>query len=571
MVEGDEYRTAFFDKKPKLFHYQTNIAVLTNCEFDHPDFFYDLEAVKRTFTQFLNLIPDKGLIVAGIDNPNVASIFKEIKKPKISFGLGERAQYRAVKVKFSQKKVKFRVEKDGQFWSEFELLLPGKINVLNALAAITVSDYLGIDGKKIQRGIASFKGVKRRFEVISRKRGIVIIDDYAHHPTKISKTLAAAKTRYPQNKIYCVFEPHTYSRTKALLSDYGRAFRGADQVVVAKLMPAREADQKASVSSKEVVRAIKKYNKNVKLISTSSEILVYLISRIKKGDVVIIMSVSGLNNLARELALWQDLDSSSVRLNEQLAKYSSFKIGGPADLFLVCKSNQGFKRAVKAAKKLEVPYFILGGGSNLLVSDKGFRGLVIKNQARQVRFTQELVEVDSGFLMNQLVKKTIDKSLAGLEDFFGLPGTVGGAISGNAHFQVKNIKSVVSKVKKIDNVIFSVVFKLKPANKKELWQKAKEAAVYRKTTQPLNYPSAGCIFKNPDSQPAGYLIEQCGLKGNKIGRAMISSEHANFIVNTGGATFQDVLRLIKLCQKKVKEKFGVKLEEEIIKVGDFDE
>lgn len=259
-----------------------------------------------------------------------------------------------------------------------------------------------------------------------------------------------------------------------------------------------------------------------------------------------------------------------VRLNEPLRKHTTFRIGGPADLFFVAKKREELKKAVNSARKFSLPFFILGGGSNLLVSDKGFRGLVIKNQTSKISLTKGLVEADSGVRTSQLVKLTIDQGLFGLENFFGLPGTIGGAVYGEAHFKGKKINEFVSKIEKSDGVILSVVFKLKPGNKRELWQRAKEALRYRRMTQPIALPSAGCIFKNPPSQSAGSLLEECGLKGTRIGGAMVSPKHANFIVNTGKARAQDVLGLIKLCQKKVKEKFGIKLEEEIIKVGDFD-
>lgn len=263
------------------------------------------------------------------------------------------------------------------------------------------------------------------------------------------------------------------------------------------------------------------------------------------------------------------------RHHVSLAKHTTFKIGGPADLFFVAKNTKDLKEAVQWAKKTKNRFFILGGGSNLLVSDKGFRGLVIKNQSSDIRHQPSnnfaFVEAESGLPTSRVVRYTLDKSLSGLEPFFGLPGTVGGAVWGNAHFQRRKIKDVVFKLEKFDKIILSVIFKLKHGNKKELWQRAKEALKYRQMTQPLKYPSAGCIFKNPDSQSAGSLLEKCGLKGKRIGGAMISAQHANFIVNTGKATAQDVLDLIKLCQRKVKEKFGVKLEEEIIKLGDFDE
>jgi len=576
VIEGDEYRTAFFDQRPKFFHYKPDIAIFTTCEFDHPDYFESFLEVKKVFLKFLNLVPEEGLIILGVDDSDIFKIQKGVDRPKISYGLNEKAQCRGFDIEYGTP-AKFKVRIGDEFLGEFKIFLPGKINIQNALAAIAVAHHLGIDIEKIQKGISSFKGVKRRFEIVGQVKGVAVIDDYAHHPTKIRKTLAAARTRYRKNKIYCIFEPHTYSRTKTLLVDYAQAFKQADEVVIAKLMPSREAGQKPSISSQEVVRAIKKYNSNVKLIPQSLKILEYLVGEVRKGDVVIIMSVGGLDNLAQKLVERlkgldpiKGLTLKGVRLNELLAKHTTFRIGGPADLFFRAKNIQDLKKVVQAAKKLKISYFILSGGSNVLVSDKGFRGLVIKNQSSKINISGEKVEADSGVLVSRLVKSTLDKGLVGLEHFWGLPGTIGGAVHGNAHFQGKNIMKVIAKINKIDNVILSITFKLKPGDKKELWKIAKEALEYRQKTQPLNFSSAGCIFKNPDFQPAGYLIDQCGLKGEKIGKAMVSPKHANFIVNTGGATCQDVMNVIALCKKKVKEKFDIDLELEIIKMGDLE-
>jgi UDP-N-acetylmuramate dehydrogenase len=264
------------------------------------------------------------------------------------------------------------------------------------------------------------------------------------------------------------------------------------------------------------------------------------------------------------------LGGDLVRLNESLARHTTFKIGGPADLFFVAKTTKDLKKAVLSAKKIKIPFFLLGRGSNILVSDKGFRGLVIKNETSQIKISGKRVEADSGVLTSRLVKKTLEKSLSGLESFYGLPGTVGGAVSGSAHFQGKHITELVEKTKKVNGVIVSVIFKLKLGDKKKLDGTVKKAWHYRQASQPLNFPSAGCIFKNPENQSAGYLIDQCGLKGKKMGGAKVSQKHANFIVNMGGATCRDVLALAAICKRKVKEKFGIKLAEEIIIVGEFD-
>ena len=252
------------------------------------------------------------------------------------------------------------------------------------------------------------------------------------------------------------------------------------------------------------------------------------------------------------------------RKNVPLKNYTTFKIGGPAKYFFEAKRKEELIEAIKLAKKLELPFFILGGGSNLLVSDKGFDGLVIK-------FGQPL---------SSYVSK-------GLEWAVGIPGTVQGAVYSNAGAFKKSIKDVVkevevfdTKTEKIKNfkskdckfgyrdsifkknknlIILSVKIKSKKSNRKKI----KQYLDYRKKTQPLNFPSAGSIFKNPRGFFAADLIERCGLRGKRIGKVKISEKHANFIVNLGNGKAKDVKKLIKLAKQKVKSKFGIVLKEEI--------
>jgi len=253
------------------------------------------------------------------------------------------------------------------------------------------------------------------------------------------------------------------------------------------------------------------------------------------------------------------------RKNVPLKNYTTFKIGGPAKYFFEAKRKEELIEAIKLAKKLELPFFILGGGSNLLVSDKGFDGLVIK-------FGQPL---------SSYVSK-------GLEWAVGIPGTVQGAVYSNAGAFKKSMKDVVkevevfdTKTEKIKNfkskdckfgyrdsifkknknlIILSVKIKSKKSNRKKI----KQYLDYRKKTQPLNFPSAGSIFKNPRGFFAADLIERCGLRGKRIGKVKISEKHANFIVNLGNGKAKDVKKLIKIIKNKVKNKFGVTLKEEIV-------
>ncbi len=281
-----------------------------------------------------------------------------------------------------------------------------------------------------------------------------------------------------------------------------------------------------------------------------------------------------------------------VRQNVSLGNYTTFKIGGKAKYFFMAKNKDGLISAILVAKKLKSPFFILGNGSNLLVSDKGFEGLVIKLQVTSCKLRGNMIHAEAGVSLSQLLNIALKNNLSGLEWAVGIPGTLGGAIFGNAGAFGKsigdNIKEVVAfdikdkKIKILKNkeckfnyresvfkkknnlIILSAKIELKKNNKKEIRNKIKEYLDYRKRHQPLNFPSIGSIFKNPKGFSAGYLIEKCGLKGKKIGNVKISEKHANFIINLGKGKATDVKKLINLAKKKVKEKFGISLKEEII-------
>ena len=301
---------------------------------------------------------------------------------------------------------------------------------------------------------------------------------------------------------------------------------------------------------------------------------------------------------------WEELKKllPKIQRNVLLRHYTTFKIGGPAKYFFVAKTKKDLIKAVKVAKKINLPFFILGGGSNLLVSDEGFDGLIIKikNQNLKIKNANQkskIIEAEAGVSLSQLVSVSLKNSLTGLEWAVGIPGTVGGAIWGNAGAFGKSMKDIIksvkvlevknkkSKIKNLTNrdcrfgyrdsifkknpnlIILSTEIKLEKGNKKEIKEKMKENLTYRKQTQPLSFPSAGSIFKNPKDYFAAKLIEKTGLKGKKIGNAQISKKHANFIVNLKRAKAIDVIQLINLVKKEVKKKCGIDLKEEIQYLG----
>ncbi len=315
----------------------------------------------------------------------------------------------------------------------------------------------------------------------------------------------------------------------------------------------------------------------------------------------------------------QSLGRDRVKHDEPLAKHTYFKLGGPADLLYEAKTQVELVAAAQSAILHKIPFLVIGGGSNILVGEEGFRGLVIKNKTISIQLKgiaggvekgklnlrEGIIEADSGVPANLLIRYTLDQGLAGLEDMLGLPGTVGGAVYNNSHHLDKLWGDHITEVKVLSNegkikiytqkdlkfdydysifhktkeVILSATFQLKKGDKDALWEIANAAVKRRSSTQPLGVPSSGCMFKNipladamrlgtPDTlQSAGYLIDKAGLKGLSVGGASVSSVHANFIVNDGTATPQDVKNLVKEIKRKIKEKFGVALEEEVILIG----
>ena len=287
-----------------------------------------------------------------------------------------------------------------------------------------------------------------------------------------------------------------------------------------------------------------------------------------------------------------------------LAALTTFKVGGPAEWLLETTSSDDLLEALRVACDSGVGVTMLGGGSNVLIGDKGVRGLVIKQRSGQIeQLASNLVRADAATTINGLVRWTVHRGIAGLEAWAGTPGTVGGAIYGNAHFGGRLIGDRVASVQLADRkgttrdrsreemdfgydrsrlqetgeVVLSAVFDVAIGDPMALREIARQSLAYRKRTQPLETPSAGCIFQNPPRAAvpadipasAGALVDRAGLKGEAHGGARVSTAHANFIVNEGHATAADIRSLIDMCRTRVGEQFGVTLLEEIVYVGDF--
>jgi UDP-N-acetylmuramate dehydrogenase len=288
-----------------------------------------------------------------------------------------------------------------------------------------------------------------------------------------------------------------------------------------------------------------------------------------------------------------------VKENVPLAPYTSARIGGPADVFITADTSAELARLVKLLWKLEMPFTLLGGGSNVLVSDRGVRGVVILNRAKKVTFhigEQPTVTAESGVVFSNLANRCATKSLAGIEWAATVPGTIGGAVYGNAgafggdmagnliHAELVTVngretftveqmgygyRTSVLKRGEMKAVVLSAELVLKNSTKEEATVNIQQFSAHRKATQPPG-ASMGSMFKNPPGDYAGRLIEAAGLKGTRVGNAEISSLHGNFFINHANTKAQDIRALIQLAQKTVKDKLGVELELEIELIGEWD-
>jgi len=307
VIEGDEYDTAYFDKKPKFMHYMPEIAIVNNIEFDHADIYRDLQEIKFQFSRLMNLVPGNGRLIIGTDSPVALDVLEEMQGRLYTtvetFGLSDDAKWQARYIDFSGDTTRFTVFKDGHSWGEFETHLIGEFNVRNCLGVIIAADAWGISKEKIQEAFHTFKSVKRRVEVRGVERGVTVIDDFAHHPTAVEETLKALRMKYDGKRLIAVFEPRSWSSRLAIFQEpYGKAFSYADYVIIAGVYNTSKASELGKVlDTDELVKDIQLQRKPAMSFPDAAAILDHLVPELKDGDVVAIMSNGGFGGIHEKL------------------------------------------------------------------------------------------------------------------------------------------------------------------------------------------------------------------------------------------------------------------------------
>jgi UDP-N-acetylmuramate: L-alanyl-gamma-D-glutamyl-meso-diaminopimelate ligase len=307
IIEGDEYDTAYFDKGPKFMHYLPEIGIVNNIEFDHADIYNDLAAVKLAFRRFMNLVPRNGKLIVGWDGPNVRDVvtamglrlFTQLE----TFGVTDEARWQLSEVDFSGELSRFTVRCEGKEWGKFETPLIGDFNLLNCLAVIIAADAWGISRDVIAGALRSFKNVRRRAEVRGEERGVVVIDDFAHHPTAVRETLRGLSNRYEGRRLIAVFEPRSWSsRLSVFQDDYANAFAAANYVVIANVFDSQKVSERGkSLDTAKLIADISKQNKPAVALPDADAIIKHLQPELRSGDVVAIMSNGGFGGIHEKL------------------------------------------------------------------------------------------------------------------------------------------------------------------------------------------------------------------------------------------------------------------------------
>ncbi len=297
IIEGDEYDTAFFDKRSKFVHYLPEVAIVNNLELDHADIFPDVASVQKAFGHFIRLVPRNGLLLANGDEPNLAPLLNVTHCPVKRFGLGENNAVRATNLRFGATASEFELPS-----CKFHLNMVGELNVRNALAVVGAAKHCGLSNKQIQAGFDTFKGVKRRMEVRGIAGGVTVVDDFGHHPTAIRETLKALRIKHPSQKIWAIFEPRTQStRRNVFQNDFPTAFGEADKIIIAEVAFASVLTPEERLDTVKLEADLKANGKSAQFLPDVDTIVHHLGQHAQGGDVICVFTNGGFGNIHAKL------------------------------------------------------------------------------------------------------------------------------------------------------------------------------------------------------------------------------------------------------------------------------
>lgn len=303
VIEGDEYDTAFFDKVPKFIHYKPKHVILTSVEFDHADIYRDLDHVKESFRQLLTMIPEDGTLLACADDANVMELRALAKcKKSFTYGLKKDADFKAKVLFENEKGLAFEVHHKGMVLGPYNMQITGDYNILNATAAVAMAYSLGWSENRIQIAMESFEGVKRRQEILGEPGGVLVIEDFAHHPTAVRETVYGVQKKYPQRKVFAIFEPRSAtSRRKIFQKDYVEALKASHEVFIASAFDQAKIAEDNRFSSEELAADLRSTGTEAHSFDQVDAIVSSVTSKVKSGDLILIMSNGGFDGIYGKL------------------------------------------------------------------------------------------------------------------------------------------------------------------------------------------------------------------------------------------------------------------------------
>lgn len=594
VAEGDESDGSLVAFNPEL-------AMILNIEEEHLDHYSGgIEEIREVFRRFVDATAG-GVVYCGSDVE--ASFLCGSRKGSISYGWDTGFNFCARIHNLRERSSDFEVLQDGRVIGNVTLGIPGEHNVLNALAVIALATLLGARFDDVAEAMRTFRGARRRFDVLYRSADYTVIDDYGHHPTEIKATLATARAANPE-RLVCVFQPHRYSRTHLMREKFGGAFEDVDALYVTDIYAASE-EPIPGVSGEVVVDAVRASGlEDVSYTADVHTAHLAIGSRLRRGDMLLTLGAGNVHEvgaaLARDLEvidkLRRELDDpeTNCRLYEPMRRHTTMKVGGAAQFWVEPSSTESFTRALRFFKAAGIPVMMMGRGSNLIIRDGGIAGAVIrlcKGEFEEISVAGDTIAAGAGVRFKKISNVAKKNRLGGFEWMEGIPGNVGGGLRMNAGAMGYQTFDQVVAVRYLDsdgglheksgeefsahyrnvpelieNFALSAVFRGSSSSTEQIESRLEASMNKRRMSQPVA-ACAGCIFKNPATVPAGKLIEELELGDAQVGAARVSEVHGNFIVNEGGAKAEDVITLIEMIQSKAREDRGIELHTEVKIIG----
>ena len=608
VVEADESDGSYLSLSP-------DVAIVTSLDPDHHTRYATYDDLCEGFVSFLETVSGPKIL-----HHSVVEKLKDRYAAKLGSALEGAVTYGEhpdADFKLEWEGSACFVHREGKNWATVELAVPGRHNAENAVAALIAAHELGVAPEAGADSLLRFAGVSRRFEFRGTHKGATFIDDYAHLPAEVAAAIATAR-QLEANRIICVFQPHRYSRTKHLWQDFGHSFAGVDCLMVCDIYASDEMPL-PGITGDLVSNAAAEANPDMAVmwLPQLQDVALALEDELRPGDLCLVLGAGDVHLVIDEVMqrkvpadaesapevvwseTWEDLFEELVRdfaveKNWPLGLNTTYRVGGPAQLSILVKTRAELGHLAAFLSGTDIPILVLGKGSNMLVSDKGFNGLVIRlgGEFNDFEIADDRLRAGGICALPTAARRSAAAGLTGFEWAVGVPGTVGGGVRMNAGGHGSDISESIITATCFDlrtgllrtiaaedlklgyrtsavrphEVVCDASFALSQGDPTASRQEIAEILRWRRENQPGGQ-NCGSVFRNPSGQSAGFLVERSGYKGHRHGSAQISQKHANFIISDRDGSAEDVFRLMCQVADDIEQKSGIRLQAETVLVG----